>query len=262
VDGGDILKKCVVICPIGLSPGVVTEVLYSLGEVEGITDVGVIATKDREVQACVELIKAGIEVEIPKLVGRKVYVHTHTMNVPDVDSTENAVEFIEVMAKVIREEIEVHKASKILFNIAGSRKVESALMLMLASVWRVDGVYHVIHKDVKSYNIEVEKIRKEINDILDADNPIEYYLRHRDKFYPILFPDPHDYNVFEVPFIPFSKMEINALKEILRGGSITDSLFGDYELKLYRRMGLIAVAGDKIIPTDLGKVFLNVLDVI
>ena len=256
------MKKGVLISPIGLSPSVVTEVLHSVGEVEEITDVSIIATEHPKVMASAKLAKVGIEEEYPKMKGKRVYVHLHTLNIEDVNTTENAIEFVKAMTQIMRKEVDVHKPTRIVFNIAGARKVESAIMLMLGMIWRVQGIYHVVHKDVSSFNEYLEKIRSKVDGILDADNEREYYNRYRDMFFDILFPDPHDYSVFEIPFVPFSRTEINMLKQLLRGTSLRDTLISEYEIRLYRKMGLITYDSERTYPTELGEVFLKVLEVL
>ena len=256
------MKKGVLISPIGLSPAVITEVLYSVGEVEGITDVSIIATEHPKVMASAKLAKIGIEEEYPKMRGKKVYVHLHMLDIEDVNTTENAIEFVKAMTEIMRKEVEIHKPTRIIFNIAGARKVESAIILMLGMIWRVQGIYHVVHKDVGSFNEHVERVRSEIDGILEADDEKEYYNRYRNIFFDILFPDPHDYSVFEIPFVPFSRTEINMLKQLLRGTSLRDTLISDYEIRLYRKMDLITHDSERTYPTELGQVFLKVLEVL
>ena len=254
--------KAVLISPIGLAPAVVTEVLYSIGEVEDITDICIIATKNKDVQAGAWLVKAAIDVDYREMTGKRVRTHIHTMDLEDVSSREEATEFVNVLVNVVEKEREKYGVRKILLNLAGARKVESAIMLMMGMIWRVPAVYHVVHKHIGGYSPELERVRHEIRGILDAEDKTEYYMEKRDLFHDVLFPDPHDYEVFEVPFIPFSIQEINALKELIRGIDISDSIWSEHEIKVYRRMGLITLSGTRTAPTELGKVFLKVLELV
>ncbi len=254
--------KTVLISPIGLTPAVVTEVLRSRGEVDGITDVCIIATQNENVLASAWIAKMGIDEEYPEITGRKVRTHIHTVALDDIYSTEHVAEFINKITDIVRIEAERYNVRKFLLNLAGARKVESAIMLMLGMIWQVPAVYHVIHKHVSSFSPNLEMLREEIKGILDAKDKQEYYHERKNLFHDVLFPDPHEYEVFEVPFVPLSTTEKNNLKELLRGTEINDSVISAIDIKRYQRMGLLTVSADRTYPTDMGMVFLKALEIL
>ncbi|MEM0214497.1 MAG: CRISPR-associated protein Csx14 [Archaeoglobaceae archaeon] len=137
--------KTAIISPLGLSPPVITTFVEGIGE--NISDLVVLTTENEDVKAGYELVRIGLRQKYPK-----TRLHEVTLPFEDVNTTEENLRFMSICAKIIREERERYKCDKILLNVAGGRKNMCITLSLLGQLMAVDGVYHVVSRDVKIVN--------------------------------------------------------------------------------------------------------------
>jgi hypothetical protein len=117
-------------------------------------------------------------------------------------------------------------------------------------------MYHVINKEVKSFNEYQEMIAHEIMEFIepDLDRRLAMYREKSDIFEALLFPRGDLLEFIRIPVIPPSREEINLLQRLLRARGIyfdEEQLPVDM-LDLYRSAGLIDYNNYRAWPTDLG----------
>ena len=159
-DYGGFKVKTSIIAPLGLSPPVVTALVEYIADVN---DVVILTTENEKVKHGFELIKIGMKLKYPK-----IRIHEVKLPFEDVYTTEQNLEFMAIAAKTIKNEREVHKSDRVLLNIAGGRKNMCITLSLLGQLLGVDGVYHVVTKDVAIVNQMLESLREEIRKIYDA----------------------------------------------------------------------------------------------
>ncbi len=244
--------KTSIIAPLGLSPPVITAFVEHVGEV---SDVVVFTTDNERVKHGFELIRIGLKLRYPR-----IRVHEVRLPFEDVYTTEQNLEFMSIAAKKIKEEREVHKCDRILLNVAGGRKNMCITLTLLGQFLAVDGVYHVITKDVAIVNQMLENLREEIRKIYDAkdeDEKVKIYKEREKHFNSLLFPKMKEYEVVRIPTIPYP---LNYLRKILRAiyTSEIENLSSE-EKELLFRHGLLKKAGRNYYVSDYGKKFVEVL---
>jgi CRISPR-associated protein Csx14 len=204
--------KTSIICPIGMSPPIVTELVDYVIKVESkfVSDVVLIATSELEVQKSLEFAKAALKVRYPKM-----NIHVVQLSFADITSTENNIEFMRICAKAIRDEREKYKCDYIYLNVAGGRKDMCISLSILAQFLDVDGVFHIIHPNVSVFNQMLERIRKEISDLYESEDKISFYRKHKEKFDSVMFPPLNAFNVIRIPIIPFPLDTLGEIAKLL-----------------------------------------------
>ncbi|MCS7117097.1 MAG: CRISPR-associated protein Csx14 [Nitrososphaerota archaeon] len=204
--------KNVAIATIGMSPPVITEFIQYLHEGLGIkiSDLTIISTTDPFVKASVKLVTAAIKHKYPQ-------IHTHESQLPfeDMDSWERMLEFMKIGAKIIHDAKIRHKATSTYLCIAGGRKEGSVILSLLAQIIGVNMVAHIVAKDIKAFNIELERIKRYIEELGESNEPDTYYLKYKDLFEPVLFPHPSNYSVINIPIIPYPKKTLQDIMKLL-----------------------------------------------
>lgn len=242
------------ICPLGQSPAVVTEAVRYLAETEALKNVIIFATEDENVKAGVKMVKACMKVHYPKI---RVFVR----DVPFADITCDKDNWM-IMKKVsdtIRNERNNYRVDEIVLNIAGGRKATSVSLGTVAGLLGVTVVLHIIHKDVKRYNLEQERLMHKIVKFLDVNDEKSYYLEHAADFDSLMFPPPEDLNIIRIPIVPFPPDERALLRRLLKGIRFDEEFVEDYKLETYRRAGFITYDRLRTYPTEDGEKLLQIL---
>lgn len=233
------------LAPLGLSPPVVTELIqyfdwqYNLKP----KTVELILTKDKRVQEGAKLVEVAVKDRYPraKVIGL-------TLDYEDIVDESMAFNFIRVAAS------EIARLEKpIYLLISGGRKNMSVEVALIGQVLAVSGIYHVIMPDVKVVNIELERLRPNIEELASSDDPLSYY-RESKELQNLMYP-PLTYSVMRIPMLPLPYSIVRRVARVLGEGGIRSELedLGEDYIAVLRFSGLIQVSGNKIIPTDLGK---------
>ncbi|MEM3404138.1 MAG: CRISPR-associated protein Csx14 [Nitrososphaeria archaeon] len=202
-----------IIATIGTSPPVITEFLQYVKEVldQRVTDLTIITTKEPLVLEGLELVKAGVADRYPM-------VHLHVVGLPfdDVDSEERNTEFIGIAARILRDQKEKYGIEVVHLCVAGGRKEVCIMLSLLAQFYNVNGVYHIVMPDVKTFNQQLELIRYETRELANAEDKLAYYRQKKELLEPVLFPQPSTYNVIKIPVIPYPMHTLIGMKQVLK----------------------------------------------
>ncbi len=205
--------KTSIVVPLGTSPPVATELLQYLKEGEGayITDLTLITTSDQMIKVSAFAVKTAVAVKYPE-----VRVHEKTFPRTDIDSYDANLEFLRFAAGVLRDEIEKHMVSTIFVNLAGGRKDMVVDLMLISQFYPVKAAFHIIMPDVKSFNIELERIRNHLDELYQSEDPMRYYKERKELLDRVMFPDPSTYRVIPIPIFPFPKFVLSRLRLLRR----------------------------------------------
>lgn len=242
--------KSSIVATLGASPPVVTELLDYLCSIgERITDLTVIYTSEEEVKASFKLVECAVGDRYPK-----VRVHGKMVSMPDIASTKDAYEFQKLSASILKDEIVKHKVQRVHLNLSGGRKGMVIALATLAQLFPVAGAYLVVARDVKTFNQNLERIRHEIMELFKSEDPMGYYKSKRDLFDPVMYPPRSDYEVIEVPIVPYPPEALREIINVERGGKLS----GEFLQKL-KSVGLVSVVRGKVYPTEACRRIIEVL---
>lgn len=244
--------KTAVIAPLGLSPPVVTSFLIGIGE--KVTDLVLLTTESMDVRAGFELIKIGMSLKFPQ-----TRIHETVLPFEDVSTTEDNLKFMAICSKVIREEREKYGCEKILLNVAGGRKNMCITLSLLGQIMAVDGVYHVVSRDVKVVNQLLEYLREDIRKIYDAKSDEEKLRIYREKerfFNSLLFPSPNEFEIVRIPTLPYPRDYLQrilvSLLQNMEALSLEDKL-------MLEKHGILERIGSRFALSEYGKRFVDAL---
>ncbi|MEM2352389.1 MAG: CRISPR-associated ring nuclease [Thermoproteota archaeon] len=239
------------VAPMGLSPPVATEFVRYLIEAEDtpLTDVTLIGTREPAVRASILLASEAIKSRY-----RQLEIHEVWLESDDIASRGALEEYALTVAKILAEQRVKHRANQVHVCISGGRKEAGAILYFLSQLAAVSSVIHVIMKDVKLYNIELEKIKDKLLGILDAPNKAEYYNRYKENFDKIMYPPLSAYEAIKIPLLPYPSAIALSIKKILlkREASMKDVEAPRELLNSMILTGLIHISGSKIYATDEG----------
>ncbi len=240
-----------VLATMGTSPPIITEFLQYL-ELKGIVphNIILISTRDKTVRESTLFARAAIRNRY-----RKTRVSIREVDVEDVDTEEKLFKFLEDATEVMwRARVNNH----ILYvNIAGGRMTMAMSVALLAQMIGVNGVYHVIMPDVKTFNIKLERIRKEIEDLAklkDEKEQVEFYAKNKKIFDDVMFPPPSEYNVIRLPLLPMPRDVLVKIARMLSDvkAKIDPALPKDI-LEHLEMSGIIKRAKDLAYVTEFGR---------
>ena len=244
--------KVSIIAPIGLSPPVATEALQYVQEAlfQKVSDLTIIATKEEQVKAGVELIKQAVKDRYP-------HVHIHEVYLPftDIDTQEKNDEFMKIAAKILKEQKEKHKVDIIYICVAGGRKDICIEMALLAQFFNVNSIFHIVMPDVKAFNIALERVRHEIKELAKTKDKETYYKKNKEKFDPVMYPSLKNYSVIRIPILPFPRGILTEICRLLGkpGGKRLEGIELDEDyLRRMKEHGLIRKSGHYVYPTEEG----------
>jgi len=243
------------IAPIGFSPPVVTEFVQYLYEVkdEKLRDLVLIATSHNFVKASVHLVIEALKDRYPK-----VRVHPLFLEFEDVDSDDKMYEFLKVTCDTLVKQKLKYKSDVIHLCIAGGRKEEGVLLTLLAQLIGVNSVMHFIIGDIRTFNIELEKLKKDIEDILNVDNKENYYKSKKDKFDNLMYPDLSSYSALEIPLLPYPKDILLRIINLLNSNRPIYRSKVNLDEDILKKLSLselIILRPNKIYISDKGKRF-------
>jgi len=252
--------KASVLAPIGTSPPVITEFVQYLEEGVGerIEDLVLISTSDPYVRSCADLAEQAIADRYPH-----IRVHRLELGFEDLDSEERVREFMLKMAELLRDRARERGAGGIYINSAGGRKDSLIALSILAQLFPVKGVFHVVMPEVKAFSAELERAKREIEELGEAEDKRAYYLAHKSLFDPLMYPDRSRYSVVKIPILPQPWNWLKALSKALGKGGIPAAKSGldpDHIIRL-AMAGILQYDGKRIYPTEDGKFFAEILRV-
>ncbi len=230
----------VVVGALGLSPPVVTTPLILI---EGIRKLVVFTTQEEGVKQGYELIKLALRHEYPKVALERV-----ELEFSDVGSEEENFEFMRIAGRIIRAEKEKNRV--VYVNLAGGRKNMSLSLALIAQMLNAR-MFHIIRKEVKSYNLLLENLRNDIKQIYEAydGEKDKIYTEKRDYFRELLF--PRDANLVRIPAIPLPQDYLKRVVEALSWKKV--DMLTAQERDALIEAGLMEKIGRKAEVSELGK---------
>jgi len=225
---------------LGLSPPVITAPLRSL---KGVGKLVVFTTEEEEVRRGYELIEVALQQEYPEVLLKRV-----ELGFADVSSEEENFEFMRIAGRIIRAEKE--EGNTVYVNLAGGRKNMSLSLALIAQMLNAR-MFHVVNREVKSYNLLLENLRGEIRRIYESgsEERFKIYAERRRHFRELLFPE--DAALVWIPAIPMPREYLQRVVEALFTGrteNLTPSQIGALE-----EVGLVERVGRKVAVSELGR---------
>lgn len=253
--------KLSILSPIGTSPPVVTEFVQYVENClhERISDLTVISTTDPYIRCCVNLVEQAILDKYPH-----IHFHIYELGFEDVDSEANLHEFMIKMAWLLKEQVKKHRVDKIYINAAGGRKNALIALTTLSQLFPVSGIFHIIMSDVKTFNIELERIKDKIEGIGEAKDKRGYYIENKKFFEPVMYPPLKDYYVIKIPIIPYPKEHLEKLSRTFKKGKtpITKTGLTQEYIELLKKAGIIYSSRKYIYPKDEARLLSKIMETI
>jgi CRISPR-associated Csx14 family protein len=240
---------------VGTSPMVVSEVFQYIRNVdEKLRNVALIFTSDKEVRAGVFALIGAILSKYPD-----VHFQLQEMNISDIYDKDSLIKFIDYFAEAV---IKERDHSSLYLNVSGGRKVESIAVAMYGGFADAKVVYNVIHKDVKNFNEKYERIKDYILEDFShcqIKETREIYLKRKDDYDPVFFPNTSKLIFLEIPIIRIPDSEKEYIRRCIKGINLEDSDIEDFRIKAYADSGFITYDRHRTYATDLGEVILKML---
>lgn len=120
----------------------------------------------------------------------RVRVHGVRVEFEDVATTEEALKFLKLTSKVLRDELVKHRVDRVHLNLSGGRKNMAVALALLSRFFAVAGAYLVVARDVKAFNVHLKRMREEVRRLAASADPRAYYRERRDRFNPLMYPRP------------------------------------------------------------------------
>ena len=236
-----------VLCTLGYSPPVVTEFIDWLYKKNiRVKKVYVLGTQDEKVKLYYNVVSFALKDEFK--------IDTEYIELPFEEPVKEE-DFIITVEKIL-EKVKF----KGIFNIAGGRK-NTVLAAYLAAMITGSKVYHIIHKDTKSFNLKLESVR---SDLEIAGKNYEEFKNRLIVIRDILFPDPEEFEVIEIPVIPLTYSLISIIKK-----AFTDATLEKAEVELNSIRDALkfldyiqVIRSNKVIVTDKGEKILRILELL
>jgi CRISPR-associated protein Csx14 len=244
--------KTAVIATLGMSPPVVTSGIDRISQ--QITDLVLITTKDKTVQAGAELIRIALAERYPR-----IHLHNEIFPLDDISTTQENFSFMSRAAHIIKNQREVHHCDQVFLNVAGGRKNMCITLALLGQLMSVDGVYHIVNTNISMMNEQLEFLRHDIEMIVDAkseDDKIACYHRSKDEFTHLLFPPAADYEIIRIPTLPYPEPYLVNLIQGIK--TDIDSLSKSEQITLGRH-GILEKGKSRYYLSDYGREFIEVL---
>jgi len=230
---------------MGTSPPVITEFVEYMNKLNKLENLTILSTNDKQILNGATLAKIAIEQKYPQ-----TEVNIYILPVSDITNEEENYLFMEHTVKIISNLRKRYK--RIHICLAGGRKEMVASTMLIAQLTGINTLYHIVSPNIKEMNIELERIRKEIEELAQSSNPTEYYNNNKEKFDKVMFPPSDSYNVIKLPIIPYPWKTLLELHNIMTGGSVRKTEKGFLDQLKYSGLITITKQG-KIILTDEGK---------
>lgn len=241
------MVRIAAVASMGTSPPVVTEFVEYIHRTDRLHYLAILSTREKMVQDGAKLVETALNIRYPHLT-----VEIHELPVSDITGEGENYVFMEFSVKVIAN---LRRRYEVLhICLAGGRKEMVASLVMIAQLIGLNTVYHVVSPHIREMNIELEKIRRDIEMLAESEDPKKYYELNREKFDRVMFPPAESYNIVAVPIIPYPAGYGIMLKKILGGelsaGEVPDRVW----LEQLERSGLVTLTrSKKIIVTEEGR---------
>jgi len=238
-----------VIAPLGMSPPVITAFVKAF---EGIRDVVVLTTKQEEVRHGFELVRVAMKMRYPQ-----VRVHERVLPFEDVMTTDENFHFMGIAARIIKTQRKKYGSKRIYLNVSGGRKNMGITLSLLGQLMGVDGIFHVLTRDVRIVNIQLERLRKEIEELYRAESEeekIEIYRKNEEEFNSLMFPDAE---IVRIPTIPFPKYYVERVVRALYLNELEE--LTEYEKEGLLMHGLLEKYGTRFVVSDFGRKLADVI---
>lgn len=245
--------KTSVIAPLGLSPPVITAFIEGIAE--PVNDVVILTTDNEEVKRGYELVRIGLKIKYPR-----IRIHEVKLPFDDVHTTEQNLQFMGMAARTIRDEREIHKCDRVLLNIAGGRKNMCITLSLLGQLMGVDGVFHVVTKDVAIVNQMLESLREDIRRIYEAkddEEKVGIYRKKERYFNSLLFPAKSEYEIIRIPTLPYPADYLVKIVNAVHSSDL-DVLSAEEKEVLYRH-GILEKIGHRYVVSEYGKRLVEVI---
>lgn len=253
--------KLSVIAPIGTAPPVVTEFVQYVEDAlrERISDLTVISTSDPYVVSCTDLAEQAVMDRYPH-----IHFHRHQLGFEDIDSQDRLYEFMLYAAKILSDQVKRFKVDKIYVNSAGGRKDALIALSVLCQFLPVSGIFHIVMPDVKTFNIELEKIKYNIEELGKSEDKRSYYLGNKGLFEPLMYPHPSTYSIIKVPIMPFPKGILRKLMGVLSKDKtdIRSSRLDLNHVRMLVDIGIVTSDRRHIYPTDEGRFLSKLIETV
>ena len=236
------------IATMGTSPPVITEFIEYVHRTDRLDHLTILSTSEKRV------LDGAL---LAKIAAKTRYHHLHitiqTLPLNDITNEEENYTFMEETVKII-----THlrrKYEELYVCLAGGRKEMVASLMLIAQLTGINTLYHIVSPNIKEMNIELERIRYEIEQLAQSSNPQQYYNENREKFEAVMYPPPTTYNAIKLPIIPYPQKTIREIKEILSGQK---KRIDKMLLTQLRQSGLIALTREgRVVITEEGKKLYN-----
>lgn len=244
--------KTAVISPLGMSPPVISTFIDGIGE--PVSDLIIISTDHPEVQAGEKFLITGLKIKFPWL-----RVHIERLPYDDISTDAENFSFMLTASRIINSERYYYNCDKIYLNIAGGRKNMCVTLALIGQILQVDGVFHVINKNIGNINETLERYRSEIRQFREIENEVEcleLYKKNREIFDRLLFPERSTYEIIRMPTLPFPSDYLQYIIHSLKSDLVT---LTPEDRKLLEIHGILEKEGSIYHITEHGEAFLGVL---
>lgn len=236
------------IATMGTSPPVITEFIEYVHRADKLDHLTILSTSEKKVADGALLAKIAAQSRYPHL-----NITIHTLPLSDITNEDENYTFMEETVKILtrlkRRYEELH------ICLAGGRKEMVASIMLIAQLTGINTLYHIVSPNIKEMNIELERIRYEIEQLAQSSDPTEYYNENREKFERVMYPPTTTYSAIKLPIIPYPQKTIQEIKEILSG---RQHRIDRILLAQLRQAGLIALTREgRVVITDEGKKLYN-----
>ncbi|MCX8163708.1 MAG: CRISPR-associated ring nuclease [Candidatus Micrarchaeota archaeon] len=200
------------ICTLGKSPPVVTEVLDYLNRARQLPrELHLIVSSDEKVLAG----KILIEQAIKQRYRFPIKVYEHKLKEEDVVNKKVIIKLMKYLIKLVEEIRGRQPIGEIYALLSGGRKTEIVGFYSVAQIAGINIALHVHSYSVEAINEKLERHWELIKELAKADRPEKFYSENKKIFDEICFPDPSTYEVIEVPLIPIPKTYVIKLRQTL-----------------------------------------------
>lgn len=204
--------KTTVIAPMGMSPPAITSFIERIGE--PVSDIVIISTDNPVVQAGVDLATIALMKKYPYM-----GIHGEMLPFDDITTQDETFVFMATAARIIRQQRERYGTERIYLNIAGGRKNMCITLSLIGQLMNVDGVFHIIARDIQLMNQQLEYLRYAIDEIHaepSSDRKLALYAKNEVAFTRLLFPPPAQSELVRIPTLPYPAGHLTSLITALR----------------------------------------------
>lgn len=134
---------------------------------------------------------------------------------------------------------------------------------LIGQYFGINGVFHIIMPDVKSFNIELERRRHEIKELAESSDKEAYYEAHKEIFDSLMYPPLSAYAVIKIPVIPYPRITLNDVTRLLGQSKAVEKIRSSLPLDVIERLessNLVRISSKKIYVTDEGRAFAKILE--